>query len=138
MGDGTTLTGPVISYCYKELKNYLVELDVTVNKTGEVRRAEKSFQVILLDQDVVDFQASATTVHVGETVAFEATRAMLPQCGKVALLWDFRDGRLANGPKATHSFRKPGTFAVRFSLRGEGPDTCTESHCVSRTITVLP
>ena len=138
LGDGTTLTGLKVSYCYPELKNYLVTLDVQNDRTKEIRKAEQTYQVVLADQEVLDFTQSATQVHVGEVVTFEAAAAMLPACGNVQLIWDYRDGLQGRGRKVTHSFRKPGTFAVRLSLRAFGPGTCPSSHCVSREVVVVP
>ena len=138
LGDGTVLKGLKVSHCYKELKNYLVTLDVQNKRTKVIRRAEKTYAVALADQDILDFSQSATQVHVGDPVTFEAPVAVLPTCENVQLIWDYRDGLQGRGRKVTHSFRKPGTFAVRLSLRAYGPGTCPNSHCVSREVIVVP
>ena len=72
MGDGTTLTGPTVTYCYKERKNYVVQLDVIADKTGEVRRGQKYIPVNLVQQDIVDFTAQPDRVRVGQAVSFAA------------------------------------------------------------------
>ena len=136
MGDGTTLTGPTVSYCYKERKNYVVELDVIVDKTGEIRRGQKYIPVNLVQQDIVDFTPSASRVRVGESVSFTAPEAQLLRCNNVQLVWDFRDGTVVQGATAQHTFRRPGTYAVRFSMRGYGSQACISSHCVSREVIV--
>ena len=138
MGDGTTLTGPTVTYCYKERKNYVVQLDVIVGKTGEVRRGQKYIPVNLLQQDIVDFTAQPSRVRVGQAVSFAAPEAQLLTCGNVQLIWDFRDGTIVQGLTAQHTFRRTGTYAVRFSMRGYGSQACVASHCVSREIVVEP
>ena len=138
MGDGTTHTGPTVSHCYKERKNHVVELDVIVDKTGEIRRGQKYIPVNLVPQDIVDFTPSATRVRVGEAVSFTAPEAQLLSCKNVQLVWDFRDGTVVQGAKAQHTFRRPGTYAVRFSMRGYGSAACISSHCVSREVVVEP
>ena len=138
MGDGTTLTGPTISYCYKERKNYVVELDVIVDKTGEIRRGQKYIPVNLVQQDIVDFTASATRVRAGQSVSFNSPEAQLLTCRNVQYVWDFRDGTVVQGRTAQHTFRRPGTYSVRFSMRGYGSQACVASHCVSREIVVEP
>ena len=138
MGDGTTLTGPVVSHCYKERKNYVVQLDVVADKTGEVRRGQKYIPINLVAQDVVDFTAQPSQVRVGESVSFAAPEAQLLACGNVQLIWDFRDGTVTQGRTAQHTFRRAGTYAVRFSMRGYGSNACVASHCVSRQIVVVP
>ena len=137
MGDGTTLTGPTVSYCYKERKNYVVELDVIVDKTGEVRRGQKYIPVNLVQQDIVDF-TTTTRVRVGQPVSFDSPEAQLITCHNVQYVWDFRDGSVVQGRTAQHSFRRPGTYSVRFSMRGYGSQDCVASHCVSREIIVEP
>jgi PKD repeat protein len=138
MGDGTTLTGPTVSYCYKERKNYVVQLDVIVDKTGEVRRGQKYIPINLVQQDIVDFTALPSRVRVGQSVAFTAPEAQLLTCSNVQLVWDFRDGTVVKGATAQHVFRRPGTYAVRFSMRGYGSNACISSHCVSREVVVEP
>jgi PKD repeat protein len=138
MGDGTTLTGPTVSYCYKERKNYVVELDVIVDKTGEIRRGQKYIPVNLVQQDIVDFTASATRVRVGQSVSFDSPEAQLLTCRNVQFVWDFRDGTIVQSRTAQHVFRRPGTYLVRFSMRGYGSNACVASHCVSREIVVEP
>jgi PKD repeat protein len=138
MGDGTTLTGSVISHCYKERKNYVVQLDVLVDNTGEVRTGQKYIPIDLVDQDIVDFRAQPGRVRVGEAVTFAAPDAQLPTCQNVQLLWDFRDGTLARGRSVQHVFRRAGTYAVRFSMRGFGSEACVSSHCVTREVVVEP
>lgn len=138
MGDGTTLTGFKISHCYKELQDYTVTLDVQFANTGELRRAERTYPVKLANQELLNFTISATKVHIGDPVVFEVTEASLPACDNMRLTWDFRDGLQAGGHRATHSFRKTGVFPVRLSLRAYGPAPCTDSHCVSREVVVVP
>jgi len=138
MGDGTTLTGPTVAYCYKERKNYVVQLDVIVDKTGEIRRGQKYIPINLEQQDIVDFTAGPSRVRVGQPVSFAAPEAQLLSCGNVQLIWDFRDGTIVQGRTAQHTFRRPGTYSVRFSMRGYGSPACVASHCVSRDIVVEP
>ena len=138
MGDGTTLTGPTVSHCYKERKNYVVQLDVIANKTGEIRRGQKYIPINLVQQDVVDFNATPSRVRVGQPVAFAAPEAQLLACQNVKYIWDFRDGTVTQGATAQHTFRRPGTYAVRFVMRGYGSAACVASHCVSREIVVEP
>jgi PKD repeat protein len=138
MGDGTTLTGPVVSHCYTARSRYTVQLDVVDDKTGEVREAEKIIPVDFTQEVVLNFTAGSDTVRVGQPVAFDAVDSQLPLCENVVVLWDFRDGVIANGRRVQHAFRRPGQYAVRMALRGNGPNDCPSSHCVGRTITVLP
>ena len=134
----TTLTGLTISHCYKRRARYQVVLDVLVPATGEVRRAEKTFEVDLLTQPVINFNWPATTVHAGQPVAFNALDSGLPTCQNIQYIWDFRDGVTQQGQRIEHTFRKPGRYAVRLSLRGYGPDGCADSHCATQEVVVEP
>ncbi len=136
MGDGTTLTGPVISHCYARRGRYTVQLDVLVESTGELRPAEKTLVVDFTQEPLLDFTQSADTVRVGQPVEFDASRAQNPPCTNEQVAWDFRDGLIAGGRRVSHAFRRPGRYEVRMSLRGNGPNACPESHCVSRTVVV--
>lgn len=139
MGDGTQLTGPTVSHCYQERKLYTVQLDVVEDATGEVRRAEKLIPVDFTKEIVLNFRATPTdTVKVGQPLTFDALDSQLPLCENVVVLWDFRDGYVTNGRRVQHTFRRPGQYPIRMSLRGNGPDTCPTSHCVSRTVVVVP
>ena len=138
LGDSTTLTGPVISHCYKRRARYRVVLDVLVPATGEVRKAEKTFDVDLLTQPVINFSLPAAPVHVGQVVAFDALDSGLPTCQSIQYIWDFRDGITQQGHRIEHIFRRPGRFAVRLSLRGYGPGDCASSHCATQEVVVEP
>jgi hypothetical protein len=138
MGDGTTLTGPVVSHCYTARRRYTVQLDVVDDKTGEVREAEKVIPVDFTQEVVLSFTAGSDTIRVGQPIIFDAVDSQLPLCENVVVLWDFRDGVVSNGRRVEHAFRRPGQYAVRMALRGNGPNDCPSSHCVGRVITVLP
>ena len=137
MGDGTQLTGPTVAHCYQQRRNYTVQLDVVDEATGEVRAAEKLIPVDFTQEIVLNFRA-ADTVRVGQPFTFDALDSQLPLCENVVVLWDFRDGYVTNGRQVKHAFRRPGQYVVRMSLRGNGPDTCPASHCVSRPVVVIP
>jgi hypothetical protein len=139
MGDGTTLTGLTITHCYKTRAHYTVVLDVAVPATGEVRRAEKTFDVDLTRKPVLNFSVGPTLkARVGQPIAFDALDSVLPECQSVVVVWDFRDGYTQQGRHVDHSFRKAGRFAVRMSLRGYGPGSCAASNCVSQEVVVEP
>jgi hypothetical protein len=139
MGDGTTLTGLTITHCYQTRAHYQVVLDVVVPATGEVRRAERSFDVDLTRKPVLNFSVGpALKARVGQPVAFDALDSVLPECQSVVIVWDFRDGYVQQGRHVEHSFRKAGRFAVRMSLRGYGPGACAASNCVSQEVVVEP
>ncbi|RSK51344.1 PKD domain-containing protein [Hymenobacter rigui] len=137
MGDGTQLTGPTVQHCYQRRASYTIQLDVIEEATGEVRTAEKLIPVDFTKEIVLNFRA-VDTVRVGQPVTFDALDSQLPLCQNVVVLWDFRDGYVTNGRLVQHAFRRPGRYAVRMSLRGNGPDACPSSHCVSRIVQVIP
>ncbi len=138
MGDSTTVTGLTISHCYKRRARYQVVLDVLIPATGEVREAEKTFTVDLLDQPVINFNLPSTTIHVGQAFAFDALDSGLPTCQNVLYIWDFRDGLTQQGKRIEHTFRKAGHYQVRLSLRGYGPGSCAASHCATQEVVVVP
>ena len=136
MGDGTTLTGVKINHCYTTRANYQVVLDVVVPATGEVRHAEKTFTVDLLSKQVLNFSVG-TAPQVGKAVAFDALNTDLPTCQASVITWDFRDGFVMQGQHVTHTFRRPGRYPVRMSVRGYGPGSCASSNCVSQEVVVV-
>ena len=138
MGDSTTLTGLTVSHCYKRRARYQVVLDVLVPATGEVRQAEKTFEVDLLAQPVINFSRPAATVRVGQPATFDALDSGLPTCQNVLYIWDFRDGLTQQGRRIEHTFRRAGRYQVRLSLRGYGPGDCASSHCATQEVVVVP
>lgn len=139
LGDGSTATGLTLTHCYKVRGRYQVTLDVAVPATGEVRRAERTFDVDLTRKPVLNFSVGpALKVRVGQPVAFDALDSVLPDCQSVVVVWDFRDGYTQQGHNVEHTFRKAGRFAVRMSLRGYGPGSCAASNCVSQEVLVEP
>ncbi|MBC6696879.1 PKD domain-containing protein [Hymenobacter puniceus] len=137
MGDGTTLSGPTVAHCYTERRRYTVQLDVVDEKTGEIRAAEKLIPVDFTQEMVLNFSTSPANGRVGQRLTFDALDSQLPLCENVVVLWDFRDGSVANGRRVEHIFRRPGNYVVRMALRGNGPNTCPDSHCVTRSVNIL-
>ncbi len=138
MGDSTTLTGLTVSHCYKRRARYQVVLDVLVPATGEVRPAEKTFDVNLLAQPVIYFRVPTATARVGQPATFDALDSGLPTCQNVQYIWDFRDETTQQGRRIEHTFRRPGRYQVRLSLRGYGPGDCASSHCATQEVVVEP
>jgi PKD repeat protein len=137
MGDSTSITGFTVSHCYKRRARYQVVLDVLVPATGEVRKAEKTFEVDLLAQPVINFSLPTATVRVGQPAAFDALDSGLPTCQNVLCIWDFRDGTTQQGRRIEHTFRKAGRYQIRLSLRGYGPGDCASSHCATQEVVVV-
>ena len=65
-----------------------------------------------------------------------SSEAQFLNCQNGQLIWDFRDGTVIQGRTAQHVFRRPGTYSVRFSMRGYGSNACVASHCMLREVVV--
>ena len=143
MGDGQTREGVTFEYCYAALGRYVIQLDVLDQTTGEVRLHETERVVNFAvpqgpaPEPMLQFTAPAKA-KVGEPVEFKLVTDLLPAClpATVRYNWNFRDGLLGQGRTVTHSFRRAGTFAVRFALDGWLEPGCLRRTCVSRTIVI--
>ncbi len=145
MGDGQTREGLQFEYCYAAKGRYVIQLDVLDPATGEVRQHE--------EERVVDFATPPSAApepalrftapdraKVGEAVDFGIINTDLPPClpSTVRFNWNFRDGLLAQGRTAKHTFRRAGTFVVRVALDGSLDAGCLTRQCVTKTIVIEP
>jgi uncharacterized protein YgiM (DUF1202 family) len=75
---------------------------------NEASSAERSVPVEVFSMDGPD------ELTVGEEAAFSATANDDQVTASLSYRWEFGDGTTSEGFQATHSYREPGTYTVRF------------------------
>jgi len=127
-GDGSTATGARATHIYKKGGDYTVKLTVTdgdglsdtataVIEVGAATPAPKPPMALL------GTPPQGGTVPV--TARFDASGSVDPD-GKIASwAWDFGDGAKGEGATVSHTFAKPGTYAVKLTLTDDQGLTAT-------------
>jgi PKD repeat protein len=82
--------------------------------------------VILVDLPTPGNQSPAAAFDVapdglafGEQATFDASASFDPDGSVAAWEWDLGDGTLASGPAVAHTYRAPGTYFVRLTVRDD-------------------
>ncbi len=79
------------------------------------------------------FTSSASKTSVGAPISLSGSANTLGAAGPASYRWDFGDGHSASGAHTSHSYRHPGVYLVRLSVRDAAEATVTIAH----TVTVL-
>jgi PKD repeat protein len=116
--DGETATGAKVTRKFGAPGKGFVALIVT-DKRGA--KAVATIDVVIVPElPKAALSVSATTVAVGETVSFDASRSSPPSNPPgdtlIRYQWDFGDGApvaTTNSPETTHVFSAVGTYAVK-------------------------
>jgi hypothetical protein len=78
------------------------------------------------DAPTARVDAGATTVRVGQSVAFDASASTAPAGAVDSYRWSFGDGGTASGERVFHAFDEPGTYAVEVTVAdGDRTDAAT-------------
>jgi len=72
-----------------------------------------------------------TTLHQGETVAFDGSRGPAIANANPAYVWDFGDGAVARGTKVAHTYARAGNYAVRLVATSRGGSVGSLSHTIA-------
>jgi len=113
-GDATTAAGRVVEHRYAEPGTYSVSLAV-VDDQGGSATLSRSVRVVADLPPLVDFSARSASrgsvLRNLEPLEFQ-DESYDPDDEIVAWTWDFGDGSLGEGRKATHLYARAGTYTV--------------------------
>ncbi|HEV7406701.1 MAG TPA: LamG-like jellyroll fold domain-containing protein [Chthoniobacteraceae bacterium] len=111
------------------------DIDVSVSQSGSfflLTEGSKTVQTVLPGGPAsVAPEVSSTFPAAGETVRFSAKDPFTPRGPLEDFVWDFGDGSIARGEKATHAYPTPGQYAVTLKA-GKAPAT------VERRLAIFP
>lgn len=137
-GDGNSLSGASVIYCYPGPGNYLIRLDVVNLITGEVMYNEKTYNLEITDVEQ-PYISVADTVTAGRNTVFSAENTNLPGWKIARYYWNFGDETVATGEIVNKTFLKPGTYNVQLIVTSEPEaEGVTRETCVCRNIVIVP
>ena len=130
-GDGTSATGMVVDHSYVDDGAYLVTLTVT-DDDGATNSASAT-KTVLNRPPVAMFTESASDVHVGEVIYFDASASNDPDGSIMSYFWDFGDATTATGVEVEHAYDAEGTYTVTLTVTDDdgATDTATAIKTVS-------
>jgi len=128
-GDGTNATGKVVCHAYMDNGNYTVTLAVTDDDgaTDSVNATKTA----LNRSPVALFTESATTVHTGETIYFNASDSYDPDGYIAKYFWDFGDGTNAPSVTISHSYAEDGSFTVNLTVTDDDGSSVVATHVLA-------
>ena len=133
-GDGTNVTGMIVSHTYADNGIYVVTLTVTDNDGAT--DSVYATKTVLNRPPVASFTESAETVTVGEFITFNALSSFDPDGSIVSCDWDFGDGTSAIGVVVSHAYTVQGTYTVTLTVTDD--DGATASNTAIKTVLKPP
>lgn len=114
-GDGTDVaSGAVVEHTYRRAGEYVVTL-VVVGPSGTGRAT--ALIRVLNNPPQASFTVWPPDPWTEEPVAFDASSSSDPDGDPLVYLWDFGDGRTAEGKLVQHTYTKAGEYVVILTVR---------------------
>jgi len=135
--DGEQVSGLEVEHCFPGAGQYMVELNIIDNNTGNTFFTQASYEVEISDE-VQPFISSPDLFLKDEMIAFNATKSYVPDMKITQYYWDFDDGVNTKGMDTKHTFKSKGSYKVSLGLTGE-PDSTGHipKACVFKYVEVL-
>ncbi|MEA3478141.1 MAG: PKD domain-containing protein [Bacteroidota bacterium] len=134
-GDGEDAEGMVARHSYSKRNTYTVKLTVTDDEG-----AKNSTCLILYipptEPPVCSFNFTPNSPTVIESVEFDACASYDPDGGIEAYVWDFGDGKTAEGKVVYHSYSAKNTYTVNLTVTDNEEtksSTCTSIYVCENT-----
>ncbi len=135
--DGESATGTEVEHCFPGAGNYVVELHIIDNNTGNTFFTQNSFEVEITDEEQPYINSPDALLRKQET-AFDALATNLPHMEVDGYYWDFGDGMRLKGSEVVHTFQKKGSYKVKLGVVGKPDSTGLEpKECVYKIVEVL-
>ncbi len=77
------------------------------------------------------FTYAPTSPLTGQSVSFDGSGSSDPDGTITSYAWDFGDGAVASTPKVTHTFTRPGSYAVQLTVTDNSGSTGTFTRTIS-------
>ncbi len=136
-GDGERAGGLEVEHCFPGAGNYLVELHIIDNNTGNTFFTQSSFEVEVSDVEQ-PYIASPDAFVSNELTAFDAQATNLPELEVEEYYWEFGDGTRLRGAEVEHAFARKGKYRIQLMVTGKPDSTGWEAReCVYKVVEVL-
>ena len=135
--DGERASGLEVEHCFPGAGNYLVELHIIDNNTGNTFFTQSSFEVEISDVEQA-YITSPDALISQELTAFDAMATNLPELEVEEYYWEFGDGTRLRGAEVEHAFDRKGKYKIQLMVTGKPDSTGWEPReCVYKVVEVL-
>jgi len=123
-GDGTTSKEPVVTHIYEKGGEYQVTLTVK-DSSGLTCDSATTTQVVKVNTPPEPSFTLAQNGCVGDVITMDASATQDNTIDALTYKWNFGDGSMAEGAKATHAYTKGGTYTVRLTVNDNSNTACS-------------
>ncbi len=123
-GDGTEVAAAEASHEYRRPGRYSLAV-YAEGTAGAASRHHHATRIVSVSRPPYAGAASSSrTVCPGEIVNFDGSSSVSPDAKIARYVWDFGDGRTAEGVKVQHAFARPGAYQVKLSVTDDTGSSC--------------
>lgn len=103
-----------------------------VKQQAKLRALRASASCVVPNQPpIAVLSPAATSVTIGDTLAFDASKSADPDGTIVSYQWAFGDGATASGATASHTYLQPGSFSVTLTVTDDHDATATATATIA-------
>jgi PKD repeat protein len=128
-GDGVTGSGQLVSHTYQQGGDYIITLTVT-DKDGAAGVDTTTVQVRPANQPPRAIINGPENGVVGDILTFSGSDSNDGDGHIASYDWDFGDGTIASGVKATHAYSEAGSYQVILTVTDDGGLIDKATHAV--------
>lgn len=114
-GDGGNRNGKIVTYEFKRAGSFPVRLTVTDNR-GATHQTERIMDIDPSRPPIAQLRVSPTSGNVSTTFRFDGSGSHDPDGHIRSYMWDFGDGRSAQGMVVEHKYASDSTYSPSLSV----------------------
>jgi large repetitive protein len=127
LGDGTQKHGAKVTHIYEKPGRYNATLTVDDGVGSACSISRDSIVVDLNKSPIAHIQTRDSRICVGDEVIFDGSASLTEDGEKLNYVWDFGDGKTANGIKVTHVYTKGGKYYPRLTVDDARGTRCSKA-----------
>lgn len=137
-GNNVKKRGLEVNHCFEKPGKYIVQLNTIDLITNQLYMNEASYELEIAPIRGPYFTVS-DTIELESVFSLDASNTKVEHAQINQYYWDFSDGTLLEGKYVNHSYKMPGTYALRLGINcSDSSNPAIFSKCVVKNVEVMP
>ena len=127
LGDGTKREGVRVTHVYDKPGRYSITLTVDDGVGSACSVVRDTITADVNKSPLASIKTEDSRICVGDKVVFDGTGSLTEEGENLKYVWDFGDGKTANGVKVTHVYTKGGKYYPRLTVDDNRGTRCSKA-----------
>jgi large repetitive protein len=127
LGDGTKKEGVRVTHLYDKPGQYSITLTVDDGVGSACSVVRDTITADVNKSPLASIKTRDSKICVGDEVVFDGTASLTEEGENLKYVWDFGDGKTANGVKVIHVYTKGGKYHPRLTVDDGRGTRCSKA-----------